>query len=144
MNGASDQSERSEAKRCVASERSERCERTKVASDQVANALNRVTILVRDNLSQRLVYLKIGETIISAQKKQVTRGHNIVAEGWSGASNPQPHSNHTPNPPSAHSHTNNINCSIKNTCFLRFQLKRDNSSVTDGRTKPPIELRVRN
>ena len=76
-----------------ASERSERCERTKVASDQVANALNRVTILVRDNLSQRLVYLKIGETIISAQKKQVTRGHNIVAEGWAGVSNPNPHPN---------------------------------------------------
>ena len=25
------------------------------------------------------------------KKKQVTRGHNIVADGWAGASNPQPH-----------------------------------------------------
>ena len=28
--------------------------------------------------------------------KQVTRGHNIVADGWAGASNPHPFSN--PNP----------------------------------------------
>ena len=37
-------------------------------------------------------------------KKQVTRGHNIVADGWAGASNPQPHPNHIPKPPQTHSH----------------------------------------
>ena len=31
------------------------------------------------------------------QIEQVTRGHNIVADGWAGASNPQPHPNPTPN-----------------------------------------------
>ena len=60
------------------------------------------------------------------------RGHNIAADGWAGASNPQPHPNHTHNPPPTHSHTNNTNCSILNTRFSRFQLERDNSSVTDG------------
>ena len=36
VNGASERSERSAAERCGASERSERCERTNVASDRVA------------------------------------------------------------------------------------------------------------
>ena len=36
-----------------------------------------------------------------AKNKQVTRGHNIVADGWAGASNPQPH----PKPLSIHNHT---------------------------------------
>ena len=40
---ACEQSERSEAERCGASERSERCERTNVASDRVA-------LLKRDRL----------------------------------------------------------------------------------------------
>ena len=136
INGAR---EHSKAERRQASERSERCERTKVASDQVANALNRVTILVRDNLSQRLVYLKIGETIISAQKKQVTRGHNIVAEGWAGASNPHLH----PMPP-----TNTHKKHLKrlffhfSTCALLTDGRTNRQ--TNGRTKPIIELRVRN
>ena len=47
--------------------------------------------------------------------KQVTRGHNIVADGWVG---------------------------------VGYQHERDNSNVmnqqTAGRTKPLIELRVRN
>ena len=30
------------------------------------------------------------------QTKQVTRGHNIVADGWAGASNPHPHPNQPP------------------------------------------------
>ena len=36
VNGVSERSELSEAERCGASERSERCERTNVASDRVA------------------------------------------------------------------------------------------------------------
>ena len=36
VNGASEQSERSKAERCGASERSERCDQTTVASDRVA------------------------------------------------------------------------------------------------------------
>ena len=36
--------------------------------------------------------------------KQVTRGYNIVANGWEGAYNPHPY----PLPPHAHSHTKTI------------------------------------
>ena len=35
-------------------------------------------------------------------KQQVTWGHNIVADGWAGASNPQPHPSPNPKPPSTH------------------------------------------
>ena len=35
--------------------------------------------------------------MLKFKKKQVTRGNNIVADGWAGASNPQPHPN--PNHP---------------------------------------------
>ena len=55
------------------------------------------------------------------RKKQVTRGHNIVAAGSAVAFNPQPHPNHTP----THSHTKNTNCSILVTFFRVF-----NFSVT--------------
>ena len=36
--------------------------------------------------------------------QQVTRGHNIVADGWAGASNPHPH----PNPPPTLKHTQKV------------------------------------
>ena len=64
------------------------------------------------------------------------RGHNMVADGWVGASNPQPYPNHTPKPPPTHSHTNNrpTKCSFINARFPRFQVERDNSSVTNGLT----------
>ena len=63
--------------------------------------------------------------------KQVTRGHNIVADGWAGASNPQPHANLTHScHPLTHPYTHNNNCSIINTRFSRFKLKRD--GPTDG------------
>ena len=52
------------------------------------------------------------------------QGHNIVADGWVGASNPQLYPNHTTNPPPTHSHTNNTICSIINTRFSRLQLGR--------------------
>ena len=42
MNGASEQSKRSEAERCGASEWSERCERTNVASGGLKTRLSRV------------------------------------------------------------------------------------------------------
>ena len=65
---------------------------------------------------------------------KLTRSHNVVAEGWAGASHPQPRPNHTPNTPPTPSHTNNTNRSILNTRDLRFQLERDKLSVTNGRT----------
>ena len=38
------------------------------------------------------------------EKKQVTRGHNIVADGWAGANNPHAYSL----PPHAHSYSQTI------------------------------------
>jgi len=66
------------------------------------------------------------------EKEQVTRGHNIVADGWAGASNPQPHPNPTLNSPPTHTQTQCNNCSIMNARFSHFQLERDGR--TDGRT----------
>ena len=58
-------------------------------------------------------------------KEQVTRGHNIVADGWAGASNPRPH----PNPPPTLKHTQK---SIENARFPTFKL--DDPGPTDRRT----------
>ena len=54
-------------------------------------------------------------------EKQVTRGHNIVADGWAGASTPKP----TPN-------TQTYTKSIKSARFPMFQL--DDHGPTNGRT----------
>ena len=70
---------------------------------------------------------------MKSKKEQVTRGHNIVADGWAGASNLQPYPNHTPNPPPTHSYTNNSYCSIINTRFSFFNLSVT-TSVTDEPT----------
>ena len=76
------------------------------------------------------------------KKEQVTRGHNIVADGWAGASNPHLQ----PNPSPTLKHTKNI----ENARFPTFQLddlRRTDGPMdqrTDGRTKALIELRVRN
>ena len=64
-----------------------------------------------------------------------TRGHDVVGEGWAGASHPQLHPNHTPNTPPTPSHTNNTNRSILNTRLSRFQLEHDKLSVNKGRTE---------
>ena len=59
-------------------------------------------------------------------KNQVTRGHNIVADGWAGAAN---------------THEKLLKC-----LFSHFLTRADGRTdkPTDQRTKPPIELRVRN
>ena len=64
--------------------------------------------------------------------KQVTRGHNIVADGWAGASNPHPY----PIPLPTLTHTK----SIKNARFPTFQL--DDPGRTDGRTDGPTDRRT--
>ena len=56
--------------------------------------------------------------------KHVTRGHDIVADGWAGASNPHPH-------PDTHPHTN-IHNKYQNSCFSAFRL--DHYGLTDGPT----------
>ena len=45
------------------------------------------------------------QEFISRNDKQVTRGHNIVADGWAGAANPQPYPTPIPNTPPTHSMT---------------------------------------
>ena len=76
------------------------------------------------------------------REKQVTRGHNIVADGWTGASNPhlEPHS-----PP----HTNILkkyqNCLLSHFSTRSYGPTNGRTDRrTDGPTKPLIELRVRN
>ena len=54
--------------------------------------------------------------------QQVTRGHNIVADGWAGASNPHPH----PNPHPTLKHMQKVS---KTVIFLLFD-----SITTDQRT----------
>ena len=74
----------------------------------------------------------------------MTRGHNIVVDGWAAASNPHPH-------PKSHTcmHKKHLKRS-----FLHFATRvhgptdQRTNGPTDGRmdrlTKPLIELRVRN
>ena len=77
-------------------------------------------------LSKKVEKRTEGDSDWESKKKQVTRGHNIVADGWAGASNLQPHPTPIPNTPPTHSHSLNNNCSIINARFSRFQLKKDN------------------
>ena len=106
--------------------------------------------------------------------QQVTRGHNIVADGWAGASQPHPH----PNPPPTHKHTQQVTRGhnivadewagaanphphptphpssfltqihtqkgSKMLVFPPFDSCWRTDGQTDERTKPLIELRVRN
>ena len=60
----------------------------------------------------------------------MTRGHNIVADGWAGASNPHPH----PNLPQTLKHTQKVS---KTLVFPRF-----NSMTLDGRTNGPTDGRT--
>ena len=79
--------------------------------------------------------------------KQVTRGHNIVADRWAGASNPHPHPNAHPD---THKHTQKV---FNMTTLGLDHHGRTNrppdqrtNGLTDGptdqRTKPLIELLV--
>ena len=70
------------------------------------------------------------------EEKQVTRGHNIVADGWAGAFNPHPR----PNPTPSLKHTQKIS---KTLVFRLFKSMTSNGP-TEVRTKPLRELRVRN
>ena len=93
------------------------------------------------------------EKRIRNENKQVTRGHNIIADGWAGASNPHPH----PRPPHTHSHTHTIAPAASKMRVFAFSTRssrtdrrtdgptdRRTDGRTDGRTKSLIELRVRN
>ena len=62
----------------------------------------------------------------------MTQGHDIVADGWEGASNPHPHLN-----------TQTFTKVSKTLVFPHFHHGWTDGRI-DGRTKPLIELRVRN
>ena len=62
--------------------------------------------------------------------EQVTRGHNIVADGWAGASNPQPY------PKSCQPHTNTHRKYPKRLFFCILTRSLPTDQRTDGRTKP--------
>ena len=66
-------------------------------------------------------------------EKQVTRGNNIVADGWAGAANPHAYPTPHPNPFPTQTHTK----SFKNACFPTFRLV-----LTDQRTNGPTYRRT--
>ena len=73
-------------------------------------------------------------------EEQVTRGHNIVAEGWAGASYPHPY-------PMPLSQTQKKTSKTLNFALFVSTDQRTNGptdQLNDGRTKPLTELRVRN
>ena len=41
--------------------------------------------------SVKTLFAMLHAIVLKEKEKQVTRGHNIVADGWAGASNPHPH-----------------------------------------------------
>ena len=61
----------------------------------------------------------------------MTRGHNIVADGWAGASNPNPYLN----PSSTLKHTQKVS---KTLVFPLFN-SMTSDGPTDGQTKPLME-----
>ena len=79
------------------------------------------------------------------QEEQVTRGHNIIANGLAGAANPHPHPRPHPTPFPIRTHTRKAS---KMLFFPLFdscsRMDGPTDQRTDGRTKPLIELRVRN
>ena len=52
-----------------------------------------------------LIFRLAKELKIDFFDKQVTRGHNIVADGWAGAANPHPHPMLHPTPLPTQTHT---------------------------------------
>ena len=84
----------------------------------------------------------------TSKEKQVTWGHNIVADGWTGASNPDPHP--MPPPPThlPKKTSKTLVFPLFDSCVTdRRTARRTDGQTdgrTDGRTKPLIELSVRN
>ena len=61
----------------------------------------------------------------------MTRGHNIVADGWAGASNPHPH----PKPHSIHKHTQKVSKTLDFPLFNSITMKDGPPDVpTDRQT----------
>ena len=77
-----------------------------------------------------LVHVLIGCYLIAPALKQVTRGHNIVADGWAGAANPHPHP--TPNPPPNSPSNTDIHKKLLKRSFSNFWTSWH--ARTNGRT----------
>ena len=105
------------------------------ATKNLCPSFSYIFILVWQSLLQTsLIFtLLITDNAFQSQWKQVTRGHNILADGWAGASNPHPY--HPP--PHAHSHTQTILTAASQTrvCALRDLIVKD--GPTDHRTVGP-------
>ena len=67
----------------------------------------------------------------ATEEKQVTRGHNIVADGWAGAAKPHPHSRTHPTPFPTQTHTRKAS---KTLVFPLFDSWSRTDQRTDGRT----------
>ena len=76
------------------------------------------------------------------QLKQVTRGHNIVADGWAEAANPD--TRPTPHQTAFQIQTHTQKASKRSFSHFSTCVHRLMDGPTDGQTKPLIELRVRN
>ena len=68
------------------------------------------------------------------KKKQVTQGHNIVADGWAGASNPHPH----PMPPT----NTDTQKTFKSLVFPLSTYALMNDRLTNGWTDRFTDLQV--
>ena len=86
---------------------------------------SRETTTVKKKLKSTAKFLfeEQAENVMEKKKKeeeeieeQVTRGHNIVADGWAGASNPHPH----PNPHPTHT---NIHKKYLKRLFFHFSTR---------------------
>ena len=77
------------------------------------------------------------------------QGHNIVADGWAGAANPHPQPKPHPTTYLTLTHTQKgsktLVFPLLDSCSWTDGLMDGRSDeLTDGRTKPLMELRVRN
>ena len=71
------------------------------------------------------------------KERQKTRGHNIVADGWAEASNPQPRNAAPFTPTHTQDASKTLVFSLSDSCT---PTGRRTDGWTDGRTKPHIEL----
>ena len=88
---------------------------------------------IKGDLSNSVGFVSIthapqGQERFQDKLKQVTRGHNIVADGWAGASNPHPH----PMPPHQHTYPKKY---LKRS-FFHFSTR---GLRTDRRTDGPTD-----
>ena len=65
---------------------------------------------------------------LAANNKQVMRAHNVIADGWAGASNPHPQ----PNPHPTHKHTQKVSKTLVIPLFTSIITDRPMDGRLDG------------